>query len=192
MKQRRIALITAALFPFAFTGCAETDALPSADRTVVAETVDATTSPSAIEQLLSEGGDFRFAFEESAVYATVEAKCAEAADPQPCMAEHRRAAAGEGVEIEPIDGHRIRYASYDTDDAGERRKLLEVEATLKQVEPGIYELTDGKMLIPEGVEPPPGQRFFIEVVDAETLAMDKVPGEHPRKGRARLVFHAEP
>ena len=37
---------------------------------------------------------------------------------------------------------------------------------------------------------PPGAPV-LEVVDEDTLAMDKQPGAHPRTGGKRLVFHRQ-
>lgn len=188
MNSLRNVLLTALLPLATLAGCAEGEP-PVVEPTSASESDAAVSTAPAIEAILEEGGDFRFAFEESAVYGVFQAQCSKEPDPRGCLAKVARSASGEGVAITPIEGHRVRYLSYDTDEAGQRRKLLEAEVTLVEVEPGIFELTDGKILVPEGAKPPSDQRFFIEVVDETTIAMDKVPGEHPRKGSARLVFH---
>lgn len=182
-------MLLAAIFPFA-AACSEAETpVTSEQPSAKTDGRTADAGDAALQRLVSEGGDFRFAFRESAVYAKLKAQCDQADDAASCMAEYEQSAAGEGIRITPIEGLRVRYTSYATDDAGQRKTLLEAEVTLSAVEPKIFELTAAKMLVPENAEPPPGQRFFIELVDEETMAMDKVPGAHPRDGGARLVFH---
>lgn len=137
----------------------------------------------ALDTLL-KGGDFRFALAESAVVAKVRAGCEASPDVDACMDEVAAEAAGEGVRITPLGADRVRYLSYVHED-GEEKIHLEAEARVVAVEPGIVAFVDPSA----STEPlPEGAHVLVEVVDDDTIAMDKVPGTHPRSGDARLVF----
>jgi hypothetical protein len=135
----------------------------------------------------ARGGDFRFSLEDSQVLADVERKCAATGAPDACLAEIRHEAAGEGVEIAPLGDDRIRYVSYAHEN-GERVVLIDGDARVVPVEEGIVELLPANMRVGKV---PPNARLLVEVVDDDTIAMDKQPGAHPRTGGKRLVFHRQ-
>lgn len=144
-------------------------------------------APADAMAIVTRGGDFRFSLDDSQVKADIERKCAATAAPAACLAEVQAEAAGEGIEIAPLDGDRVRYVSY-THENGERVVLLDGDARVVPVEPGIVELVPGDMRVGKA---PPNARLLLEVVDEDTLAMDKQPGAHPRTGGKRLVFHRQ-
>jgi hypothetical protein len=203
MKTHHAAIIAICSFVAACAG-EPTDSQPTpspADAPEASDTAEAASQPTEETTLdpvatLQKGGDFRFALEDSAVLADVRKKCESApaeksdsdtASPvEACMKRIAESAKGEGVAFEPLGEGRVKYVSYTHED-GKRVTLIEAELSLKEVEPGIVEFVDGKVIT--GPELPPGTRIFVEVVDENTIAMDKQPGAHPRTGSKRLVFH---
>ncbi len=149
----------------------------------------------AVERFL-RGGDFRFALADSQVdlEARCQAQLKEASTPgndvDACKTRLTEAAAKEGVQITSLGDDRIRYVSYSHED-GKRVVLIDAETTVKAFEAGVVQLVDGKMIAGTMVDkqPPPGTRLLIEVVDENTIAMDKNPTADPRNGGMRLVFH---
>jgi len=182
MKNLICALIATSLF-----ACNADDPTPTAPTEPAA--ADAQQAPEATNAALAtlvKGGDFHFALEDSEVLQMFEDKCAGEKDPEACLDEIRRTSEGEGVAITPIEGNRIHYLSYVTEN-GERKPHIEAKMTVAPTdEPGIVELVDGETIV--GPELPPNAHVLIEVVDDDTIAMDKALG-HPRTGGKRLVFH---
>jgi hypothetical protein len=150
------------------------------------EATEAVTDGAAT--LAASGGDYRFALAESAVLPDLEKKCAASKQPSACMDEIRAEAAGEGLEITPISGNRVRFVSYATE-AGKRVVLIDGEVTLKALGDGIVQMIPERIDV--GKAPPADVQLLLEVIDADTIAMDKAPGGHPRTGGKRLVFHRE-
>lgn len=146
-----------------------------------------TVSDPAVATLM-KGGDYRFSLDDSAVAADVERRCAEAPAPASCLAEIRAAAAGEGIALSPLDGGRLRYVSYAHEN-GERIVLIDGDIALRPLGDGIVEIVGIELRV--GKMPPEGVRLLLEVVDDDTIAMDKIPGAHPRTGDKRLVFHRQ-
>lgn len=182
MKNLICALITAtSLF-----ACAADDPAPTAEQTTPAAAADA---PAGAMATLLKGGDYRFALADSEVLALVKDNCAAQPDPAACLETARSEAKGEGVLVEGLGGDRVHYLSYVTVD-GERKPHVEANVTVAPTdEDGIVELVDPEVLV--GPELPPEARILIEVVDDDTIAMDKALG-HPRTGGKRLVFHRAP
>lgn len=187
MKIQHTAVV--ALFSL-ITACAGEPAPSDAAPDPAAEAVDPAVST------FEKGGDFRFALADSAVLADVKASCATEAQAvsdararadsaASCLQRITDAAAGEGIEITPLGNGRLHYLSYFHED-GKRMAHIDAELSVRSHEPGILELTDVDVKV--GPKLPPGA-LFIEVVDGDTLAMDKQPGGHPRTGSKRLVFH---
>lgn len=180
-----------ALTILAASGCAD-DAAPAPEvLPAVAPKAAREHDPSegALATVLA-GGDFPFALAESAVWATLKEGCA--TEPptgqsrEQCMERVRAEAAGEGLRLTPLGADRVRYLSYVHED-GQEKVHIEREARVVPVEPGIVAFVDPEADLSQGL--PEGAHVLMEVVDDDTLAMDKVPGRHPRTGEARLVFH---
>jgi hypothetical protein len=166
-------------------GCAddvavEVDDTPNAPEGAVSETGDDAVAT------LARGGDFGFAFDESEVYAKFQQKCASAPLPDACMAEIAAQAATEGLEFKPLGDNRVRFISYGEDE-GKHTVYIDAELTLKPLGDGVLEMVVDR--IHAGKRPPADAQLMIEVVDGNTIAMDKMPGAHPRTGGTRLVFH---
>ncbi len=146
---------------------------------------------------LLRGGDFRFSLRDSAVLAGVEKLCgveaegsegetARAAQRASCLERYAAEAAGEGVELTPLEDGRLRYVSYGHE-AGARVVHIDARVSVAPFEDGVVELTDVE--VTTGPKLPPGARLLVEVLDGGSIAMDKQPGAHPRTGDKRLVFH---
>ncbi len=178
MKNLTCALIAMSLF-----ACAADDPAPVAEQTTPAAQADA---PATAMATLLKGGDYQFALADSEVLALVKGKCAEQAEPEACLDAARAEAEGEGVLIEGLGGDRVHYLSYVTVN-GERTAHVEANVTVAPTdEAGIVELVDPEVI--RGPKLPPNARILIEVVNEDTIAMDKALG-HPRTGGKRLVFH---
>jgi hypothetical protein len=156
-------------------------------RSAPPEAAETAVDPALV--MLARGGDFRFSLDDSAVLPQLERKCAAAPAPASCLAEIRASASQEGVAIEPLGHGRIRYLSYGSED-GERAVYIDAELSVKPAGDGIVEMAVERIHL--GKAPPPDARLLVEVVDDDTIAMDKQPGAHPRTGGTRLVFHRLP
>jgi hypothetical protein len=188
--------ICTALIATLFFACSTADP-ETADRpqpseaqapTEAAESATTDAPDDAVATFL-QGGDYRFALEDSAVLTVIEGKCSRTPEPEACLATAKREASGEGVAITPLGGDRVRYLSY-VHEGGEQKTHLEaITRVVATEEEGIVQLVDGEVIV--GPQLPDGAKVLIEVVDDDTIAMDKALG-HPRDGELRLVFHRSP
>ncbi|MCA9622522.1 MAG: hypothetical protein KC731_26045 [Myxococcales bacterium] len=139
-------------------------------------------------RVLERGGDFGFSLRDSAVADQVRARCEArgASQVEACIEEMIASAAGEGVAFSPAGDGLTRFVSYAQEE-GERVILIEALVRFEDLGDGLVEIRGERLL--KGPKLPLDTRLLIDVVDEDTIAMDKQPGAHPRSGGARLVFH---
>ena len=145
------------------------------------------TSDDSAQEVVLSGGMFPFSLDRStAVLSKMKQSCtSDSAGESQCMTRVRTLAQREGIELVPLKNQGVRWVSYGHP---EEQRVIYGDAELSYVgsKEGVAFL---QVIKRNRGDLQLGDIIRIEVVDANTLAMDKNnPKRDPRKASMRLVF----